>query len=90
MTSYVKALYLCIPPQKFQNMADLRGEMSIFWNPIFDLIRWIQFSDKKDLIFIDCCDKLLSNSSWKTLLSSPKAHLTFFKTRLITFYLKIN
>ena len=40
------------------------------------------------LTFVDCCDKILLNSSGKTLLTSPKARLiTFFKTRLIKFYL---
>ena len=31
----VIALYLCIPMQTFQNMADLHGEMNMFWNLIF-------------------------------------------------------
>ena len=30
MKSLVKALYLYIPTQKIQNMADLHGEMSMF------------------------------------------------------------
>ena len=29
----------------------------------FDLIRWIQLCDKKNLTFIDCCSKILLNSS---------------------------
>ena len=38
--------------------------------------------DKTNLTLVDCCDKILFNSSWKTLLSSPKARLiTFFKTQ---------
>ena len=28
-------VYLCIPKQEFQNMADLHGEMGMFWNLIF-------------------------------------------------------
>ena len=51
-----------------------------FGTLVFNSIRWIQLYDKKNLTFVDCCDKILLNSSWKTLLSSPKAHLiTFFK-----------
>ena len=54
----------------------------------FNLIRLIQLCDKKNLTFVDCCDKILLNSFWKILLSLPKAGLvTFFKTRLIKFYL---
>ena len=52
------------------------------------LIRLIQLCDKKNLTFAYCCDKILLNSSWKMFLSEPKARLiTFFKTRLIKFYL---
>ena len=29
----------------------------------FNLIRWIQLCDKKNLTFVDCCDKILSNES---------------------------
>ena len=55
---------------------------------VFNLIRWIQLCDEKNLTFVDCCDKILLNLSWKMLLSSPKARLiTFSKTRLIKFYL---
>ena len=36
----------------------------------FNLIRWIQLGDKKSLQFVDCCDKILLNSSWKTLSKS--------------------
>ena len=72
------------PTQKFQNMAKW-----VYFGPLFfNLIRWIQLCDKKNLTFVDFWDKILLNSSWKTLLSSPKARLiTFSKTRLIKFYL---
>ena len=72
------------PTQKFQNMAKW-----VCFGPLFsNLIRLIQLCDKKNPTFVDCWDKILSNSSWKTLLSSPKASLiTFSKTRLIKFYL---
>ena len=65
MTSQVKVLYICIPTQKFLNMADLHGQMSMFWNLIFFLylICWIQSCDKKNLTFDDCCDRILLNSS---------------------------
>ena len=56
----------------------------------FNSIRWIQLCYQKNLTFVDCCDKVLLNSSWKMLLSSPKARLiTFFKTRLTKLYLNI-
>ena len=62
MTSPVKStLNLCIPTQKFQNMAELRGE-SRFGTLFFNLIRWIQLCDKKNLTFVDCCDKILKCS----------------------------
>ena len=71
------------PTQKFQNMA----KWVYFGHLFFNLICLIQLCDKKNLTFVDCWDKILLNSSWKTLLSSPKAHLiTFSKTHLI-FYL---
>ena len=31
----VMALYLCIPRQQFQNMADLHGQIRMFWTFIF-------------------------------------------------------
>ena len=34
-TSKVKALYKCIPTQKFQNVANLHDQMSMFWNLVF-------------------------------------------------------
>ena len=68
--------------QKFQNMA----KWVCFGPLFFNLIRVIQLCDKKNLTFIDWRDKILLNSSCKTLLSLPKAHLiTFSKTRLIKF-----
>ena len=43
----------------------------------------IQLCDKKNLTFVDCWDKIILNSSWEMLISSPKARLiTFSKTRL--------
>ena len=51
-------------------------------------IEWIQLCDKKNLTFVDCCDKIVFNSYCKMLLSLPKARLvTFSKTRLIKIYL---
>ena len=35
----------------------------VFEPYIFNLIRWIQLCDEKNLTFIDCCDKILLNSS---------------------------
>ena len=59
-----------------------------FGPSFFNLIHWIQLCDEKKLIFVDCCDEILLNSAWQNLLSSPKARLiTFFKTRLMKFYL---
>ena len=40
-----------------------------FGTLFFNWIRWIQLYDKKNLTFVDCCDKILLNSSWKTLLT---------------------
>ena len=71
-------------------MADLHGQMSMFWTLIFQLdsLDSVMLLKKKKLTFVDYCDKLLLNSSCKLLLSEPKARLiTFFKTRLIKFYL---
>ena len=57
----------------------------------FNLIRLIQLCDIKNLTFVDCWDKILLNSSWKTLLSSPKARLiTLSKTRSIKFISTVN
>ena len=55
----VEALYLCIPTQKFLNMADLHSQMSMFWNLIFYLINWIESCDKRNLTFVDCWDNIL-------------------------------
>ena len=46
--------------QKFQNMADLHGRMSMFRDLIFfNIIPWIQLCDKKNLTFVNvvikCC-----------------------------------
>ena len=49
-------------------MADPHGQMSMFWNLIFYLIRCIQLCDKKDLTFVDCCDKMLLNSLRKNVI----------------------
>ena len=44
-------------------MADLHDQMNMF-GPLFpDLIRSIQLYDKRNLTFVDCCDKILLNSS---------------------------
>ena len=46
-----------------------------------------QLCEKKDLTIFHCWDKILLNSSWKMLLSSPKARfITFFKARLTQSY----
>ena len=60
----------------------------VYFGPLFfNLIRLIQLCDKKNLTFVDCWDKIILNSSWKMLSSSPKARLiTFSKSRLILFY----
>ena len=49
---------------KILNMADLHGQMSMFWTHIyifffFFQIRWIQLCDKKNLTCVNCCDKIL-------------------------------
>ena len=49
----------------------------------FNSVRWIHLCDKKNLTFFDCCDKILLNSSWKTLLSLPKARLIKKNSRLV-------
>ena len=54
--------------QKFQSTA----KRVCFGPLIFNLIRFIQLCDKKNLTFVNSWDKILLNSSWKTLLSSPK------------------
>ena len=45
-------------------MADLHGQMSMFWTLVFNLICWNQLCDKKNLTFVDRCDKILLNSSY--------------------------
>ena len=61
MTSYVEALSVCIPMQKFQNMAVLHEYVLDPY--FFNLILWIDLCDKKNLTFIDRCDEKLFNSS---------------------------
>ena len=39
---------------------------------IINLIRWIQLCDKKNLPFVDSCDKILLNSSWKNVIRLAK------------------
>ena len=48
---------------------------------LFNLICRIQLCDKQNLTVVDCCNKISLKSCWKTVL------ITFFKTRLIKFYL---
>ena len=38
-------------------MADLHGQ-TFFYLYFFNLIRWIQSCDKKNLTFFDCCDEI--------------------------------
>ena len=47
---------------------------------LFNLIRWIDLCDKKNRTFVDCCNKILLNLSWKVLLSLPKARLSLSQT----------
>ena len=68
----------CHPTEKFQNKA----KWVCFGPLFFNLIRWIQLCDKKNLTFIDRFDKILLNSSWLTLPRLPKAHLKIF-SRLV-------
>ena len=45
--------------------------MYMFWNLIFFLFNSIiQLRDKKNLRFVDCCDKIVSNSSFGELNNS--------------------
>ena len=86
MMSQVKALYLCIPTQKLKNMADLHGKMSMFWNFFLNSFCYTQFCDKKNLTFVDCCDKILLNSlpnnifqdSFNKILSQQLTHDRFY------------
>ena len=43
--------------------ADPHGELVCFGPLLFNLIRWIQLWDKKNMTFVDCFDKILLNSS---------------------------
>ena len=56
-------------------MADLQGQISIFWNLIFNLIRWIQLCDKKNLIFVECCDKIFIKLVLKNVIKLAKSSL---------------
>ena len=67
-------------------MADLYGDMSMFWNLSF-LFNSLELCDKKYLIFVDSCDKILLNSSWKALWLAKGLLNKFFKTHFIKFYL---
>ena len=66
-------------------MSDLHDEMSFG-----TLIRWIHLYDKKNLTFVDCCDKIVSNfiilvlTKKKNVKGSLK---NISKTRLIKFHL---
>ena len=51
-------------PQNFKTMADLHVQMSMFLILFFfNLICCIQLCDKKNLTIVDCCNKVLLNSS---------------------------
>ena len=70
MTSKVNALYLCMSTQKFQNMADLHGQMAMNWKLIFlNSICWIQLCDIKNLTFVDCCDKIFIKLVLKNVIN---------------------
>ena len=75
MTSYVQALYICIPTQTFLNMADLHGQMSMFWTLIFQFNSLIPLCDKKNLPFVDCCDKIFIKLVLKKVIKLAKSSL---------------
>ena len=59
------------PRQKFQNMAKW-----VCFGPLFsNLICWIQLWDKKNLTFVDCCNRILLNLSWKNIIKLAKGSL---------------
>ena len=87
-TLHVYSYFLC---KNSQTWLTYMVKWACFQGPLFfNLIRWIQLCDKKNLTFVDCCDKILLNSSWKDVIKLAKGlalKITFFKTRLIKFYL---
>ena len=68
------------------------GQMSKFWTFFFNSVCLIQLFDKKNLTFVDYWDKILSNSSWKTLfqdsfnkilsqsLTHDRSYISFLET----------
>ena len=40
----------------------------VCFGPFFNLIRWVQLCDKKNLKLVDCSDKILLNSSCKIVI----------------------
>ena len=71
---------------RFNDIMDCTVHMFTSWR--HPRQKFQKVADKKNPTFVDCWDKFFVNSSWKMLLSSPKACLImFFKTPLINFYL---
>ena len=73
MTSYVEELYLCIPTQKFKNIADVH-EYVLELHFFFSLIPWIELCDKKDLTFVDCFNRILSHQ-----LTPDRSYTSFYR-----------
>ena len=51
------------------------GKWVCFGALFFNWIPWIKLCDKKNLTFVDCCDKILLNSSWKNVIELAKGSL---------------
>ena len=72
----IKALFICISTQKFENMADLHGQMRMFWTLIFRFNSgWIQLCGKKNLTFVDCCDFCFIKLVLKNVIKLDKSSL---------------
>ena len=56
-------------------MADLHGQMSMFWTLFLNLIRWTQLCDKKNLTFVDCCDKKIIEPVLENIIKLAKGSL---------------
>ena len=67
--------YIFLRKKKSKTWLTYVAKWVCFGTLFFNLIRWIQLYDKKNLTFFDCCYKVLLNSSWKTVIKLAKGSL---------------
>ena len=65
------------------------GQVSMFWTLILNLIYWIQLCDKKNLAFVDCCDKKFYQTCPEKFIKLAKGSLNLLQDNKISDWSKL-